>query len=60
MAEQRIAVDQPLWDQTTFTGRFRHFAWMTNPLLGLVPSSELLAARQLLQQYRQGELAIDK
>jgi len=50
----RIDVDQPLWDQGTFVGRFKHFAWMSNPLNGLVPSSKLLEAKQLVEDYRVG------
>lgn len=50
----RIDVDKPLWDQSTFAGRFQHFAWMSNPLNSVVPSSQLLEAKQLVQQYRVG------
>jgi len=50
----RIDVDKPLWDQDTFVGRFKHFAWMSNPLNGLVPSSQLMEAKQLVQEYRVG------
>ena len=45
MGVDRINVDAPLWDQSTFLGRFSHFAWMSNPLNGLVPSKDLLAAK---------------
>ena len=59
----RIDVDSPLWDQTTFiglikmallpnsdqwSGRFRHFAWMSNPLSGLNSTATLLQAKQLV------------
>ena len=47
MGEERINVDAPLWEQSTFLGRFRHFAWMSNPLNGLVPRKDLLAAKVL-------------
>jgi len=53
MAE-RIDVDSPLWDQSTFVGRFKHFAWMTNPLLGLSSTKQLTEAKELVQQYRLG------
>jgi len=51
----RIDVDSPLWDQTTFTGRFRHFAWMSNPLSGLNSTTSLMQAKQLVDDYREGK-----
>ena len=53
MAE-RLDVDKPLWDQSTFTGRFKHFAWMTNPLSSLSSTSQLNDAKTLVQEYRVG------
>lgn len=50
----RIDMDKPLWDQSTFAGRFRHFAWMSNPMNGLVAASELEKAKALVMQYREG------
>ena len=60
----RIDVDSPLWDQTTFiglpsksaendlrrknSGRFRHFAWMSNPLSGLNSTATLMEAKKLV------------
>ena len=35
-------------------GRFRYFAWMSNPMNGLVSNSTLLEAKQLVSQYREG------
>ena len=52
---ERVKVDAPLWDQSTFYGRFRHFFWMTNPLNGLHSEAELLKAKTLVQQYRAGQ-----
>lgn len=52
---ERVRVDAPLWDQSSFYGRFRHFFWMTNPLNGLHSEAELLKAKALVQQYRAGE-----
>lgn len=48
----RIRVDEPLWDQSTFYGRFRHFYWMTNPLNCMHSASELRDAKILLEKYR--------
>jgi len=53
--EERIDVDAPLWDQTTFYGRFRHFAWMSNPVNGLVSSNNLENAKTLVTAYKKGE-----
>ena len=50
----RIDVDKPLWDQSTFLGRFKHFAWMTNPLSSLSSTTQLSNAKTLVDQYRVG------
>lgn len=54
-AEKRIDITQPLWDQKTFVGRFRHFAFISNPLLSFVPEKELLQAKELYNKYKQGQ-----
>ena len=51
----RLNVDEPLWDQSTFYGRFRHFAWMTNPLNGLNSETELQKAKTLVNSYKVGQ-----
>ena len=51
----RIDVDGPLWEQKTFYGRFRHFAWMTNPLNGLSSDTELQNAKALVHAYKEGK-----
>jgi len=53
--DERIDVDAPLWDQTTFYGRFRHFAWMSNPMNGLVSSTKLEEAKSLVIAYKDGQ-----
>lgn len=47
-----IDIDKPLWDQTTFIGRFRHFAFVTDPTTCLTSEEDLDKAKQLVQQYR--------
>ena len=37
------------------TGRFQYFAWMSNPMNGLVGNQTLLDAKKLLQEYREGK-----
>eukprot|EP00096_Caligus_rogercresseyi_P004957 TRINITY_DN1965_c0_g1_i3.p1 TRINITY_DN1965_c0_g1~~TRINITY_DN1965_c0_g1_i3.p1 ORF type:complete len:319 (-),score=71.45 TRINITY_DN1965_c0_g1_i3:55-1011(-) len=53
-----IDVEKPLWDQSSFYGRFRHFVWLTNPLNCLHGSTELLQAKEFLLVCR--EKGIDK
>lgn len=50
----RINVEDPLWDQKTFAGRFQHFAWMSNPLNGFASTAQLESAKTLVQQYKLG------
>lgn len=50
--DNRIDVDSPLWDQATLYGRFRHFAWMTNPINGLNTTTTLENAKDLVNKYR--------
>ena len=47
-----VDVDEPRWDQQTFSGRFNHFVRVTNPLLLRKSRGELYAARDLVQQAR--------
>lgn len=51
----RIDVDKPLYDLSTFVGRFRHFAWMTDPRTVILPSAKLIQAKQLLESYRKAQ-----
>jgi len=48
----RINLDEPRFDQTTYTGRAKHFFITTNPLNVFATSSQLDKARQLVVQYR--------
>jgi len=50
----RIDIDKPRWDQTTFIGRLKHFAWITDFRNALVPSSRLHESKHFLQMYRSG------
>lgn len=49
---QRIDIDSPLWDQSTFIGRFKHFAWVTDFRTCFVSESELDDAKKLVNLYR--------
>ena len=50
--EKRIDIDQPLWDQNTFIGRFKHFAWATDPTTCFTSDEDLMQAKLLVEQYR--------
>ncbi|KAK6639280.1 hypothetical protein RUM43_007552 [Polyplax serrata] len=50
----RIDITQPLWDQSTFYGRVRHFAFVTDPRTVLTSDEKLDQAKILYNQYRNG------
>ena len=52
MVEQRLDLDKPLWDQSTFLGRWKHFAWVTDFRTCIVSEDELLRAKNLRLKYR--------
>ena len=52
MASPRIDLDSPIWDQSTFMGRLKYFAWVTDPRLSMSSTSTLLGAKHLVQMYR--------
>lgn len=49
----RIDLNKPRYDQSTFSGRAKHFFIVTNPLNLFASSDELDKAKILVQQYRQ-------
>ena len=55
----RIDVDKPLYDLSTFVGRFKHFAWMTDPRTVILSSDKLMQAKKFLEDYRRGQAPID-
>ncbi|KAF0313270.1 Sideroflexin-1 [Amphibalanus amphitrite] len=52
---ERINLESPRWDQTTYMGRARHFISITNPLNVFATSAELDAAKDIISRYRAGE-----
>lgn len=50
--EDRIDIDKPLWDQSTFIGRFKHFAFITDPTTCMTSEADLDNAKKLVEQYR--------
>uniref|UniRef100_A0A1L8DZU2 Sidoreflexin n=3 Tax=Nyssomyia neivai TaxID=330878 RepID=A0A1L8DZU2_9DIPT len=53
-ADNRVDLDKPLWDQSTFLGRFKHFAWITDSRTCLTSTTELNKAKTLIDSYRSG------
>ncbi|KAJ8300960.1 hypothetical protein KUTeg_022479, partial [Tegillarca granosa] len=52
--ETRIDLDKPIWDQNTFLGRVKYYAWITNPVLSMASTTSLYKAKQLVEDYRKG------
>lgn len=51
---QRIDIESPRYDQTTFEGRAKHFFLTTNPLNVLASDEELDRAKTIVESYRNG------
>lgn len=54
MQEQRIDISKPLWDQSTFLGRLKHFFWVTDPRTCIISDDKLDEEKELLDLYRTG------
>lgn len=52
MTEKGFDITQPLWDQNTFWGRFKHFSWITDPRSGLASEKELFEAKSIYSSYK--------
>ncbi|XP_037068290.1 sideroflexin-3-like isoform X2 [Pollicipes pollicipes] len=52
---EKINLDAPRWDQSTYLGRAKHFLIITNPLNVFASSAELDAAKDIVTKYRAGE-----
>ncbi|CAH1259257.1 SFXN2 [Branchiostoma lanceolatum] len=50
----RIDLDQPRWDQSTFLGRLKHFANLTDMRTVLSSDAKLNEAKDLVTKYRLG------
>lgn len=48
-------VETPLWDLKKFSGRFMYFLWVTDPRTCLTPEDELLQAKQMILNIRNGQ-----
>eukprot|EP00096_Caligus_rogercresseyi_P011516 TRINITY_DN4538_c0_g1_i1.p1 TRINITY_DN4538_c0_g1~~TRINITY_DN4538_c0_g1_i1.p1 ORF type:complete len:320 (+),score=80.91 TRINITY_DN4538_c0_g1_i1:331-1290(+) len=58
MAE-RINLDEPRWDQSTYIGRAKHFLVTTNPLNLFVSSSQLETAKDVVTKYRNKDPSVN-
>jgi len=54
----RIDLDKPRYDQSTFSGRAKHFFIITNPLNLFASSGKLEEAKKLVQLYRHVSLQL--
>jgi len=53
--QKRFNIDEPRWDQSTFVGRLKHFANVTDPRLVILPTGKYMEAKKLVDLYRAGK-----
>ena len=51
-----INIDEPRYDQNTYSGRAKHFFVTTNPLNLLVSSEKLEEAKNIVEFYRKNKM----
>ncbi|PIK51351.1 putative sideroflexin-1 [Apostichopus japonicus] len=51
---ERVNLNEPKWDQSTYVGRAKHFFTVTNPMNLLLSSKDLDEAKQIVTTYKQG------
>ncbi|XP_035825243.1 sideroflexin-2, partial [Aplysia californica] len=55
LAGNRIDLNKSPFDQTTFLGRLKHYAWVTDPRLSFRSGQQLHDAKDLVEKYKRGE-----
>lgn len=45
-------IEKPLWDLSTFYGRWRHFGWVTDPRSCFAEEQELEDAKKIYFSYK--------
>lgn len=58
-ASLKVDIENPRWDQNTFTGRAKHFFIVTNPMNVLASSEQLEKAKSIVTSYRAGKIGTD-
>ncbi len=53
LASGRLNLEEPRWDQSTYTGRAKHFFTTTNPLNVFASSKDLDWAKDVVTRHRQ-------
>lgn len=48
----KVDIEQPRYDQTTYSGRAKHFFITTNPLNIFASSKQLEHAKAIVERYR--------
>lgn len=49
---KKFDIEKPLWDLSTFYGRWKHFAWVTDPRSCFTPAKELNDAKKIYNDYK--------
>lgn len=49
---KRLNIEEPRWDQTTYSGRVKHFFNITNPLNLFCSTEELNKSKDIITRYR--------
>lgn len=49
---ERVNLNEPKWDQSTYVGRAKHFFTVTNPMNLLLSSKDLDEAKQIVTTYK--------
>ena len=57
--QNRINLDEPRYDQGTFSGRAKHFIITTNPFNILATSKQLEEAKVIVEKYRKGDTSLN-